>query len=284
MESFRSSVGDAFITLPLLIVGFVFFLGTLTSNTGLLFLFLGHLLVVPALAFLANDKFNLTATNIVQRIISALIFFNVNASQTSWWAWIAAAIPLIGHGLTLNGPEKYSSFDFYNPLLFISKHSSKSPNPACSIYANTDPNDIYYSPSNWVTHITFFFGFILANVVAIYNEPAPPPPESPDPAVAAERKGAQDARVSNRKTTVAWIGTISVIVFVILLAFRYKKTDCEDKPLAVLIPIGLILMTGWSWFNVVKSCGVRPADTLGIVQHMLSSDLIDNPIVCAGNL
>ena len=55
MESLGDSFGDAFITLPLLIIGFIFFLGILTSNIGLLYLFLGHLGVVPALEFLGNE-------------------------------------------------------------------------------------------------------------------------------------------------------------------------------------------------------------------------------------
>ena len=55
MESLGDSFGDAFITLPLLIIGFIFFLGTLTSNIGLLYLFLGHLGIVPALEFLGNE-------------------------------------------------------------------------------------------------------------------------------------------------------------------------------------------------------------------------------------
>ena len=47
-------LGDAFLTLPLLLIGFSFFFGTLTSNVGLLYLFLGHLLIVPLSSSVMN--------------------------------------------------------------------------------------------------------------------------------------------------------------------------------------------------------------------------------------
>ena len=54
--SLRNSLGDAFITLPLLLLGFIFLFGTLTSNTGLLLLFIGQAVLVPILGFLGNVK------------------------------------------------------------------------------------------------------------------------------------------------------------------------------------------------------------------------------------
>jgi hypothetical protein len=51
-----------------------------------------------------------------------------------------------------------------------------------------------------------------------------------------------------------------------------------------LVPLIVIGLTGASWFTVVHTkCGVRPADVLGLVQGMISPDLIDNPVVCMGS-
>jgi hypothetical protein len=74
-----------------------------------------------------------------------------------------------------------------------------------------------------------------------------------------------------------------LFVFAILVFFRYVRTPCESGLLYSLIPLIIIGLTGASWFKYVASCGVRPADVLGIVQGMISPDLIDNPIVCLGS-
>jgi hypothetical protein len=52
----QSLVTDAFLTLPLLLIGFTFFFGTLTSNIGMLYLFLGHILIVPCISYLENEE------------------------------------------------------------------------------------------------------------------------------------------------------------------------------------------------------------------------------------
>jgi hypothetical protein len=87
--------------------------------------------------------------------------------------------------------------------------------------------------------------------------------------------------VANRKRLTGWIGFVAALVFVMLLVFRFRKTECEESLIITALPLILALITGNAWFNLVyKNCGVRPADVLGIVNGMISTDLIDNPIVC----
>jgi hypothetical protein len=175
LDAFRGSIGDAFTTLPLLLIGFTFFLGTLTSNIGLLYLFLGQLILVPALSFLGNEKGFLhfvrkgdaydtnNYTKGVKWILSSILFFTVNSSGlqaatgSSAWSslWIALLIPMIGQ---LYSPNN-SVFDCFNPAVwFGATRSSTTPGPACGILPSEDKT--YNSPSQWLNHIVFFFGFI----------------------------------------------------------------------------------------------------------------------------
>jgi hypothetical protein len=302
LGSIRSSFGDSFTALPLLIMGLIFFLGMLTSNIGLLYLFIGHFFVVPAISYLGNEtghpmrneKGEIDATKLLKWITSLGIFFGINSggaqvSTGSWWTmfiWlgIIPAFFQIATGDPL--------FHFYNPLDWRNINNSErffgvvskdvKPGLSCDILPS-DSDVIYNKPSHWVNHISFFFGFIMSNTIAVYNEPTPKNPATADPAADAKRKAQIDMRVGNRKSIAGWIGVVSTFVFIFLLFFRYKKTDCEENFWLALVPIVIVYFTGFAFFELIyRACGVRPADVLGIVQGMISSQLIDNPIVCVG--
>jgi hypothetical protein len=299
MEALQSTFGDAFTTLPLLIMGFIFFLGALTSNIGLLYLFLGHLIIVPALSYLGNqaghpfyEGDNFSATGFVKWLFSLAVFFGINTgslqvstNSISSLGLFAGLIPAI-----LQVVFKESFFHFYNPfdwkgtdgVRLSGIEAFNTASPACNVVP-TDDGQIYNSPSHWVNHIVFFFGFILSNTIAVYNEPTPPRVSTGDAAADEKRNANVDQRVGNRKSLALSIAFVSTIVFLVLLFFRYKKTGCEGNFWLALVPILISYGTGYGFFNLLyKACGVRPADVLGIVQGMISSDLIDNPIVCVG--
>jgi hypothetical protein len=299
MEALQSTFGDAFTTLPLLIMGFIFFLGALTSNIGLLYLFIGHLIIVPALGYLGNqaghpfyegDTFNITG--FFKWLFSLAVFFGINTGSLQASTNSISSVGLL-FGLIpaiLQVLFKESFFHFYNPLdwkngegvRFSGIESSNTASPACNIVP-TDDGQIYNSPSHWVNHIVFFFGFILSNTIAVYSEPNPPKVSTADAAADEQRNAEINQRVGNRKSLAVSIACVSTLVFLVLLFFRYKKTGCEGNFWLALVPVGIAYGTGYGFFNLLyKACGVRPADVLGIVQGMISSDLIDNPIVCVG--
>lgn len=303
MEALQSTFGDAFTTLPLLIMGFVFFLGALTSNIGLLYLFIGHLIIVPALSYLGNnaghpfmdgpngDQFNITM--LVKWLFSFAVFFGINVGSVA----ITNGTDSLGFlvfivALIIQWMYKVPFFDVVNPLAWGEGNILKmfgmdpsvraTPAPTCNIVPIGSDEPIYSSPSHWVNHMTFFFGFIMSNTVAVYKEPTPPKVNTGDADADARRNAAIDSRVGNRKSLALSIGFISTIVFLVLLLFRYR-VGCESHFGLALFPIGFAYMTGYFFFSLLyTSCGVRPADVLGIVQGMISSDLIDNPIVCVG--
>ena len=298
IQSLKQSFSDAFITLPLITIGLVFFLGMLTSNIGLIYLFFGHLLVVPSLAFFGNEKGlkengEWSLAKAIKYIISLVVLFTVygaslegeTKSSLSYLIYLAVLIPLIGQVIQLNLPQEQqkSFFYFYNPFEWFMEKSDGSPSAACEMFPTDSEDKIYNTPSNWVNHLSFFFGFIIANAVAIYNEPTPRATGNSEEAV---KKSAVniERRVTNRKWLAGTITALSIAVFIIILIFRYKKTECEQSFWISLIPLLIATLTGVSWFKLVQTkCGVRPADVLGIVQGMIPSELIDNPIVCVGS-
>ena len=298
IQSLKQSFSDAFITLPLITIGLVFFLGMLTSNIGLIYLFFGHLLVVPSLAFFGNEKGlkengEWSLAKGIKYIISLIILFTVygvslqgeTESSLSFLIYLAVLIPLIGQAIQLNLPQdqQKSFFFFYNPFEWFMQKSDSSPTAACEMFPTDSEDKIYNTPSNWVNHLSFFFGFIIANAVAIYNEPTPKPSGATEAAVKASAANI-GRRVTNRKWLAGTITALSIVVFLVILMFRYNKTECEQSFWISLIPILITTFTGVSWFKLVQTkCGVRPADVLGIVQGMIPSELIDNPIVCVGS-
>ena len=286
MEALQGSFGDAFSTLPLLIMGFIFFLGMLTSNIGLLYLFIGHLVVVPAVSFLGNDKGGMDITSTLKFIASVLIFFGINigAGTNAGYSLSAIIAIYIVVGRWLQKRFNMAFFDFINPMripYFRITDYNPTPGPGCNILPGTE--NPYSSPSHWVNHLSFFFGFIMSNAVVIYKEAAPPNPPTSDPAADKKRQLGIDLRVSNRKSITVTIMTLSTIIFIVLLLFRYKKTACENNFWLALVPLLIAYFTGFAFFSLIyTSCGVRPADVLGLVQGLIDTKLIDNPIVCVG--
>ena len=296
VSEIRSIATDAFFTLPLLIIGFIFFLGTLTSNVGLLLLFLAHLIIVPGLSFIANeqgpalyDDKGFSAVKGFQWIFSlfpalylqskAIPFINEKNSNINLTYFLFALVPFIGQFILTDK----SVLHFFNPPGWFMTSPDKNTIPAsCSMLPNIDPekDKIYNSPSLWMTHITFLTGFILANAYAVLVQPVAPIRSGAD---LEKRQAELDRRVFNRKAITLSIIIVSIILYVSLVVFRYKS-PCEYNFWYNLFPLIIIAFTGWSFFQFTyNTCGIKPTDILGIVQGMISPNMIDNPIICIGD-
>lgn len=307
VHSFFESITDSFAILPLLVMGLLFFLATLTSNIGMLYLLLGQILIVPALSFAANVPgsvihffFNESFMTGLKWIISAVVIFTI--------ASISLASKVGGVGFSLYGGllwtilfqlfnNDLTILDTYNPLLLLSLIFGGDTPPtkkdtnipiACSLVPGMESNkwtsgNDRNSPTAWLIHICFLFGFIISNAVAVYNEPTPTIRSTANPAKLKARQDALDTRVSHRKSLSIAIGVISMFVLICLLYLRLQ-TPCEDSIGNVAVPILITFFLGYGWFYIIyKECGVRPTDVLGIVQGFVSPDMIDNPIVCVGS-
>lgn len=287
VQGIRSVVSDTFLTLPLILIGFMFFLGTLTSNSGLLYLFAGHLFVVPSLEFFANERGpawfeegQFSLAKLIKWFLSTLIVLGVNIQGTnaSGLYFFLLLIPLIGQ-FVINR-DVSPMFFLANPVAWFTSSNPEGASASCAMVPGADDSKkVYNSPSLWLSHIVFFFGFFFANAAAIYNQPIPTI-TNPTP----EQKAQLDTRVANRKAFTVWAMFSAAAVLSILLIFRYMKTGCESDFLYNLFPLAIIGFTGASWFQVLLQwCGVRPADILGIVQGFISPNSIDKPIVCIGS-
>jgi hypothetical protein len=292
--SLRDSFGDAFITLPLLLLGFVFLFGTLTSNTGLLLLFIGQIVLVPILGFLGNVELGFDDTIVgVKTFVACVVFYAIHSGALSsikdstFWGFMGmpAGVVLIQYGIFkfFEGKFKYSHFDVLNPARWFGVESiTPSDSVNCSIIPNEKGSN--KKPTDWVNHIVFFFGFLISNAVAVYSEPTPKVTDAGTDQEMKERQARVDARVANRKFLTACIITVCFILLALLLAFRYNKSGCEETIYLAFIPLLIAGLTGSAWFNIIyRSCGVRPTDILGIVQGMVPAELVDNPIVCVGS-
>ena len=299
IEAIRSTASDAFLTLPLLIIGFVFFLGALTSNVGLLLLFIGQVVVVPSLSFICNEggpawfikKSDGTWTWSIMKGVQWFfsLFFVLSIQSNALGGGGAYGlisfflIPLIGQFILHQGNNDVPVMFFLNPVAWFSDYpTTPRAAPTCAMVPNADTNEQYNSPSNWLTHLIFFAGFVLANAVAIHNQPVPQI-RGGDPIDTAKRNADLEARVTNRKILVGGIITSLILSISVLTVFRYMRTPCEASFWYSLIPLTFVGLTGAAWFQFTYlSCGIRPTDILGIVQGMVSPNMIDNPIVCTG--
>jgi len=315
VEEFIATVGDSFLALPYLLIGITFFIGALTSNVGLLYLFIGQLFIVPLICFLANEPgpplwpFNRpNVPKILKWILSYFTIFTINAVGTGYGtfglygggmataqqagAFILPIWTLLVqyYDVAYNPSKDYNgnitvmdTVNPYNLLAFFFGWKEPPLKRECSLIPSS-PSPQRASPSTWICHIAFFTGFVIANAIAIFNEPIPNLRMTTDPKINQTRETALTERVENRKWISSAIICMAIFVFVLLVFARRYMTVCEDSLWLSLYPMIFILITGGAWFSFLqKTCGIRPADVLGIVQGMISPELIDNPIICTGS-
>ena len=296
IEGLRTLLSDTFLTFPLIMIGFIFILGVLTSNSGLLFLLFGHLFVVPSLEFIANEPgpawFQgsiFSAKKLITWLFSVFLVIGVNANALGggnyYLLFFLSLIPFLGQFVLNKSDKNVTPLYFFNPFAWLMTPNTGSEERAastCSMVPGVSDEDrLFRTPSYWLAHLVFFFGFFFTNALAIYNEPAP---KLTGPNTTEKQQASLNARVAHRKWMAGGAIAMGIVILAIFMIFRYFKTPCEARFIYSAIPLILIGFTGASWFEIIyKSCGVRPADILGIVQGFLSPNMLDTPIVCIGS-
>lgn len=275
LDTLQTLFVDSYALFPAVVMGFLFLFGTFTSNIGMLFLLLGHAIVVPSLNLLSNpykinDKSDYARYGIAGLIVYSVLSAGLNTDTLGSWSMLVSVIPVLG-------------------LLFWpagNAPQASDAGPGCAVYPGAaDATDYFNRPSAWVAHTVFFFSFVISNAMWIYGLPSPTIQNpSTDAKTNAKRQDALNQRVANRKTLTGTVAGLSVVVLLAFLAIRYRATGCESRTPWILVPLAVIATTGAAWFRLItQSCGVRPTDILGVVQNMLSPDILDNPIVCVGS-
>jgi len=302
LYSLRDSLSDSFAVIPLLLMGLILFLGILTSNIGMLYLFIGQLILVPAISFAANipggvfsylmDGQYLAAGKWLVSILAILTVSSLSLATKAGSSGFSIYSGLLWTTLLQFFNSDLSILDTYDPyrwyLAFIGFPKPEKVPSACALLPGIEETEWTskdrLSPTSWLIHMCFFFGFVVSNAIATYNEPVPTIRSSNNPSQNAQRQAALDARVSNRKTITATVACISLFVLLILLYLRIGKTACEGTYDILVVPSALTFLLGYAWFYVIYThCGIRPGDVLGIVQGFVTSDMADNPIVCVGS-
>jgi hypothetical protein len=284
VDTVRSAFGDAFLTLPLLLTGALFLIGTLTSNIGMLFLFFGMLILVPSLGFLFNgNNYGFSGEgllNLFAGVVSTLLVsltIGKGFGETSSLSYLSFLLYLVPISTFFTQPGT-NIFRFFRNL---DGPASK----ACSFIPGLKEDETpYFTPSLWITNIVFFCTFVMANAAALYNQPVPDIKGAQTEEIRQDRIKRLAERVANRKAIATGVIVVTAVVLCLMLYIRFRKTECEGAFIYSLVPIALTATTAWGYFNwMYKSCGIRPADILGVVQGLINPDLIDNPIVCVGS-
>ena len=290
-DTLKNSLTDGFQALPLLLMGFEFFFGTLTSNIGLLYLLVGHFLLVPLLGYFLNERqwWNLAKKETISRFVFVLVAI---VSMTGLFGYKAFSITedltnaQIEANRNLTDEQKKDieskkwvafglSFGLFALLSFVTGKMNMAPGDVLNIPRWTsagqssstaqgsaecsliplkegDVPNYWNSPSLWVIHMVFLGSFLLTNAVAVFNLPVPNLATSAAGEEGLkERQDRLNSRVANRKRIAVFIMLMVVLVFGGFLAIRYMKTACEDTIFYNIIPLFIVAWIGSSWYDLV---------------------------------
>jgi hypothetical protein len=137
VKDLRQMLMQSFLSLPLIIIGWIFFMGATQGNIAYMILSLGHMFVVPLLVLISN-----TVVEFLPKLYES--------------ARVAA-------GYMPSPPSPPSPF-LTVPAADI---CTLLPGPA-------DPSMpfVWVAPSYWMAHIIFFASFLVSNAITIYTMPA----------------------------------------------------------------------------------------------------------------
>jgi hypothetical protein len=122
------------------------------------------------------------------------------------------------------------------------------------------------SPSYWMAHTLFLFGYILGNAISILNLPA-------DPKV-------DKILIANRRSRATTVLTTTLFFTVLMIALRFQTHT--EKPYGIAIALGVGGLGGFLWYQFAKTCGIRAADVFGIAQQVVipSQAKDEKPMTC----
>lgn len=174
---------------------------------------------------------------------------------------IGLLVLFLGHltVVPLTGLMSNTLFEFIfkkldSPLLSLIQTNNSD---VCSLVpGRTDFGTAFMSvaPSLWMSHIVFFFSFLLSNAVSIYTmEPA---------------GNADPEKVERRKSQALMSIILSSILVVVLIFLRKFLVGCETW-LGIVIALLFMVPLGYGWYQLARQCSAKDSDIFGIVQKIL---------------
>lgn len=217
VKNLRILLQQSFLSLPLLLIGWSLFLGSIQGNIGLLVLFLGHLTVVPLTALFSNTLLEFVFKKMEGGSRNLLDFIQVDNSD------VCSLVP----GKT----------DYGIPFLGV-------------------------APSLWMSHIVFFFSFLLSNAITLYTM---------KPAENADRE-----KVERRKSQALLSIILSSALVVVLILMRKFLVGCETWT-GIIVAIALVSPLGYGWYRLARECSAKDSDIFGIIQSILPDNAQQPP-------
>jgi hypothetical protein len=134
----------------------------------------------------------------------------------------------------------------------------------------------YTFGSYWLAMVSFFFGYTIANGVALLKKETQQPVTDDD---ATQKMVTQGA--NNRKAQAIAAIVASVVLFIIVFVMRHMNTTCEPYLLSIFSVIAFGgLGAGLYGFLAVRGED-RLSDIFGIANRLLSPDAYNNkPYAC----
>ena len=136
VKDLRQMLMQSFLSLPLIIIGWIFFMGATQGNIAYMILSLGHMFVVPLLVLISN-----TVVEFIPKLYES--------------ARVAA-------GYMASPPSPPS------PFLTVPSADICTLLPGTAVATEV----VWVAPSYWMAHIIFFTSFLVSNAITIYSMPA----------------------------------------------------------------------------------------------------------------
>ena len=129
---------------------------------------------------------------------------------------------------------------------------------------------INVTPSWWISHVAFFFSYIIANAVNVYNM---------DPILSSTN---YQFKVHHRQTRAMMIMIVALLFFATFVFLRLFVTNAETIP-GVALGVGLFGFLGYLWCNIaangigmggvaVEGTAASNADIFGVVNQMVATN------------
>ncbi len=183
-------------------------------------------------------------------------------------------------GFIIIAPLAAKTVDLLGGFIGLDKWFKVTQTDICQIiipYITNSANSVKSETSTlfsslWVSMMSFFFGYMISNGVALYSRPAM------NTKISIDDNGVPGVAARTSQALISIITTI--LMFIALMGYRLY-TGCETK-WGMLISIIIFGLMGHSWYLALSGVGQdRLSDLFGIANRLLPETAIQNsPIAC----
>jgi hypothetical protein len=177
----------------------------------------------------------------------------------------AIFVPIIVSLVHMFVAWKAPPFDDTSPYFIPAQIEGKSKAQVVPSHAGTD-RFINVSPSYWMAHTLFLFGYMFGNAISILALPNNPKVDK--------------ILQANRKSRAMTVFTSILFFTAVMIALRYQTHT--ERPYGIGIAVVVGGLGGFAWYKFAETCGIRSADVFGIAQQVVipSQAKDEKPMTC----